>query len=80
MEIRCDVHPWMKAYVLVSDHPYFATTRADGAFRIEGVPVGTLEVEAWHEVYGLKTATVEVEKDGTATVSFSYAADDKSPK
>jgi len=77
IEVKCDVHPWMRAYVMVSDHPYFATTRGDGAFRIEGVPVGTYELEAWHEVYGTKTATVEVGKDASATVKFSYDASEK---
>ena len=39
--IKCDVHPWMKSWVLVSDHPYFAVTDSKGNFSIDGIPSGT---------------------------------------
>ncbi len=41
-------HPWMLAFIHVFDHPYHAVTDAEGAFRIEGVPVGTHRVRLWH--------------------------------
>jgi len=47
--IKCDVHPWMKAYVAVFDHPYFAVTDDTGKFKIEKIPAGEYEVVAWHE-------------------------------
>jgi hypothetical protein len=76
MKLKCDVHPWMAGYIVVTDHPFFVTTGEDGSFTLERVPLGTYTVEAWHEHYGLKTAEVEVAKDGTAEVSFSYSAAD----
>ncbi len=39
--MNCDIHPWMTAYVMVYDHPFFTTTAADGSFEIKGVPPGT---------------------------------------
>ena len=68
--IKCDVHPWMKAWVLVQDHPFFAVTDSQGNFRIENIPPGTYEVIAWQEKFKMKraiTKTVEV-KDSEETV------------
>jgi plastocyanin len=47
--IKCDVHPWMFAYVGVCDHPYFAVTDKDGNFKISGVPDGKYTIEAFHQ-------------------------------
>jgi plastocyanin len=48
VEIRCSAHPEMEAYVMVSDSPHFAQVTAGGIYRIEDVPPGRYEVEAWH--------------------------------
>ncbi len=56
--IRCDVHPWMRAYVGVLDHPYFAVTGPDGSFELKNVPPGTYTLEVWHERLGRKTQQV----------------------
>jgi hypothetical protein len=51
--IKCDIHNWMSAYVLVLDHPYAAITGKDGTFKIENAPVGEeVRIFAWHEVAG----------------------------
>jgi plastocyanin len=46
---KCDVHPWMRAWVAVEPHPFFAVTGADGLFEIRSLPAGTYTIEAWHE-------------------------------
>lgn len=69
---KCDVHPWMSAYIGVVDHPYFAVTGADGSFTIDGIPAGTYTVEAWHETFGTRTAEVTVEADGAAGATFDF--------
>src|SRR5262245_23285443 len=74
VKLKCDVHPWMTAYVLVSSHPFFAVTAEDGSFKITGVPAGSYTVEAWHERYGTKTAQVTVAADKPATAGFQFAA------
>jgi plastocyanin len=58
--IGCDVHPWMRAYVGVVRHPFFAVTGADGTFSLAGLPAGTYVVEAWHEVAGHVEQTVTI--------------------
>ena len=54
--IKCDVHPWMKTWVLVSDHPYYAVTDKSGNFSIDNIPPGTYEVVCWQEKFGSKRA------------------------
>lgn len=46
--VGCDVHPWMRAYINVFSHPFFAVTREDGKFEIKGLPAGEYEIEALH--------------------------------
>jgi len=47
--IKCDVHPWMKSWVLVQNHPYFSVTDENGNFKIEDIPPGSYEVVFWQE-------------------------------
>ena len=65
--VKCDAHPWMKAYWLSMEHPYFAVTDAAGGFSIGDLPAGDYEVEVWHETLGKSTHDVSV-TDGQATV------------
>lgn len=57
--IKCDVHPWMRSYAGVMDHPYFAVTKEDGAFEIKGLVDGEYTVEAWHEKLGTQQKKVK---------------------
>jgi plastocyanin len=50
--VKCNVHPWMKAWVAVLKNPYFQVTGKDGAFNIKNLPPGDYTVVAWHEVLG----------------------------
>jgi plastocyanin len=77
VQLKCDVHPWMKAFIAVSPHPYFSTTGEDGAFSITGLPAGTYTIEAWHESFGTKTAEVTVKDAETAETSFEFTGTDK---
>ena len=72
--VKCNQHPWMKAYIGVIKHPFFAVSKDDGTFELKGVPPGTYTVAAWHEKYGEKTAQVKVDAKGTATTDFSFDA------
>ena len=74
MKFKCDVHPWMTAYVLVAGNPFFAVTGDDGSFKITGVPAGKYTVEAWHERYGTKTAEITVDADKAAETAFQFSA------
>jgi hypothetical protein len=73
----CDVHRWMKAYVGVVNHPYFAVSGDAGTFEIDNVPPGTQTVQVWHEVYGMLTKTVRVQGGAIANIEFSYTGVEK---
>lgn len=68
IDVVCNVHPWMHAYAVVMDHPYFAVTGEDGTFEIRGLAKGTYTLEAWHPTLGTKTLTVKIGAGAKATV------------
>jgi plastocyanin len=72
--VKCNVHPWMKAYIFVFGNPYFSVTGDDGKFTISNVPPGTYNVGIWQEKYGLKTQSVTVGAKETKTVDASFSA------
>jgi plastocyanin len=72
-QIKCDVHPWMSAYIGVFTHPFFSVTNTDGKFTIAGLDAGTYEITAWHERLGTQTATVTVTGSDTKTQDFKFA-------
>ena len=73
IRFKCDVHPWMGAYMGVLDHPFFAVSGADGSFEIDGLPAGDYVIEAWHETLGTQTQSVTVAADGAVGVTFDFA-------
>lgn len=71
---KCDVHPWMAAFVGVVPHPFFAVSSEAGEFTLKNVPEGEYEVEAWHEAFGRQTQKLVVKPRATATLAFSFRA------
>ena len=73
VKIDCDVlHTWMSAAIVVVSTPYFAVTGENGSFFIDSVPVGSYDVEIWHEGLGAKTARVSVSENATISVEIVY--------
>jgi plastocyanin len=72
LRFKCDVHPWMFAWVSVFDSPWFCVSDKDGKFVIKNVPPGKYTVEAAHRKLGAQTQDVEV-KDGDVTANFAFA-------
>jgi plastocyanin len=70
---KCDVHPWMSAYVGVFSHPFFSVTSTDGKFTISGLDPGTYEITAWHERLGTQTASITVAANDKKTQDFKFA-------
>lgn len=74
VKFKCDVHPWMNAYLGVVKHPFYGVTDETGVFQIQNVPAGEYMLEAWHETYGTKTAKVSVPETGEATADFKFSS------
>jgi len=73
VDIKCDVHGWMRAFVGVLEHPYFGTSGADGRVALNNLPPGTYTIEAWHEVLGAKTQQITIGPKESKDVSFTFA-------
>ncbi len=74
--LKCDVHPWMGAYLHVLAHPFFGVTGEDGSFELSGLPAGQYEISVWHEFDKFTAVTptvaVTVGEGETKEVAFTY--------
>lgn len=70
--VKCNVHPWMRSYIGVVNHPFFAVTGDDGSFTIKGLPPGKYTLEAWHEKYGTQDVEVTVAAKESKPVDFTF--------
>ena len=71
-KVSCDVHPWMRAWILVLPTAKLAVTDENGAYRIEGLPPGKHQIKIWHERLGEKDAEIEISADRTAKHDVAY--------
>lgn len=73
--VKCNVHPWMKAYMAVLPNPYFQVTDKDGKFDLKNLPPGTYSLVAWHELYGASDPqSVTIGPKETKNVTFTFKA------
>jgi hypothetical protein len=72
MFVKCDVHPWMTAHIIVLDNPYFSVTGQNGSFKLPELPPGTYTVSAWHEVYGEQKQRVTVAPGRPVSLEFTF--------
>jgi plastocyanin len=70
--VKCNVHNWMRSYIAVMEHPYFAITGLNGAFTLAGLPPGDYTLAAWHEAFGERTEKVSVQKGSTLKSAFTF--------
>jgi len=81
--VKCNQHPWMKAYIGVMRHPLYAVSKEDGTFEIKGVPAGSYTVVAWREGGANgeeKTMQVTVPANGNGKADFAFGAATTSTK
>src|SRR6266478_3899 len=70
--VKCNVHPWMRGYIAVFKHPYFAVTDNRGSFELKNVPPGEYTIQAWHEKYGALTQKVNLAPNQSQEVEFVF--------
>ena len=74
LAIKCNIHPWMRSYLHVVEHPFFAVTGADGTFEIKGLPAGDYTIEAVHERLGEQEISVTVGDAESKDVELTFKA------
>ncbi len=75
IEVKCDIHGWMRSYLGVFDHPYFALSDQDGTFRLHNVPPGGYTIAAWHERFGTRSQKIALPEKGEAKVELTFQSD-----
>jgi len=58
--VRCGVHPWMYAWVVVTPSRAAAVTDAAGQFTLAAVPAGRHQLYVWHETLGTLEVSVTI--------------------
>lgn len=74
IHINCHVHPWMHAWIMVSDHPYHTVTDSEGRFRIDGLPPGTWTLRVWQEFLGSTEMPIKLMPGDTLTRNLTLEA------
>ncbi len=72
VEIMCDAHDWMNGWLAILNHPYYALTGEDGAYKITDIPAGTYKLTAWHEKLGQHQVQVKVKAGEQIKINFEY--------
>lgn len=74
ISVKCDVHGWMSAFIIVAEHPYYAVTDDAGHFEVRDVPPGTYTLEVWHGKLGTlrRKVSIEAAKVTEAEVTFTH--------
>lgn len=76
-EVKCDIHPWMQSYVIVTEATRYNVTAADGTARLEGLPPGDYKVEYWHETLGKgKSDSITVKAGGEVELALELGGED----
>jgi len=70
VSVKCDLHGWMQAYVVVAKNPYYAVTGAGGRFELREVPAGHYRLKVWQETLGMSEQEVDVQPGQTTRVEF----------
>lgn len=71
-EVRCDVHPWKQAWLVVAEHPYYIVTGDDGSFHLSDVPAGDYTLHLWHESLGNRSKRVSVKEGEETKADFKW--------
>ena len=71
IKVECDLHNWMRAWIVVTPNAYSTVSDSDGSFEIPDVPPGKYELTAWHETLGSITKSITVGNDGF-NINFDF--------
>ncbi|MCM3905367.1 MAG: carboxypeptidase regulatory-like domain-containing protein [Pyrinomonadaceae bacterium] len=69
LRVDCDIHSWMRGWIVVAEHPFYAVTNDEGEFVFENIPPGKYKLQAWQEILGRVDQEVAVSGEGTQTIT-----------
>ena len=72
VKIRCEVHPWMAAYIMVTEHPYHAVSDLYGEYELTDIPPGAYQLKVWHANLGTQEKRIEVKPSAAQKVDFTF--------
>jgi plastocyanin len=70
--VKCNVHSWMRSYIGVVPHPFYAVTGENGTFELTGLPPGEYTITAWHEKFKTQEMKVTLAPGGAGTAEFTF--------
>ena len=70
--VKCNIHPWMRGYIAVFKHPYFAVTGKDGSFELKDLPAGDYTVTVWHGKLGSQSQKITVAAGQPSKLDFVF--------
>lgn len=73
--VKCNQHPWMRAYIGVTRNPFYTVTGSDGTFSIKGLPPGDYTIEVWTATFGSQDREVSVPPNRSASADFTFKAE-----
>jgi hypothetical protein len=73
IRVDCDLHPWMRAWVVVAEHPFYAVTNDQGEFMLDNIPPGEYTLQFWQESLGTATQDVTVREESITTVTVNMS-------
>lgn len=77
IRVKCNLHPWMRSWIAVMEHPYFAVTGPDGSFDLKNVPPGDYTIAVWHETLGEQAQPAGLVPSSTLSLTFTYKGGEK---
>ena len=72
IRVKCNVHSWMRAWIGVVEHPYYAVTDSSGAFALPNLPPGKYTIAAVHGELGVRERDVTIEPSAKAALDFEF--------
>ncbi len=72
IQVKCNIHSWMHAFIGAVDNPYYAVTTEDGTFSLSDLPAGTYTLAIWQEKLGTQTQQITVTPHSTTRADFTF--------
>jgi plastocyanin len=72
IKISCDVHPWMRGWIVVAEDAFTVVTDETGSFKLPNVPPGTYKLEVWHEKFGTQSKEITVKAGGDSSIIVEF--------